>query len=170
MSLNGQVYLICFDKHYHHAKHYIGFTDAGVEQRLEKHRLGVGAKLLRAVSKADIEFDVVRIWEDVDRHFERKLKNRKNAKRLCPRCKEEIMNEKGMKEIEEQKQRIRDKFSTLDMLSMYGVTYGFGAAELAEDLNDMLEDIDIGNDLDNLELEINRCNLDKYAEEILKDD
>jgi hypothetical protein len=38
------------------------------------------------VMQAGIEFKIVRIWDDVDRDFERKLKKRKNAKYLCPNC------------------------------------------------------------------------------------
>ncbi len=89
MSKNniGKVYLICFEKKYHHAKHYIGFAESDVEKRLEKHRKGQGAKLLKALNKAGINYSVVRVWEDVDRHFERKLKNCKNSKRYCPYCK-----------------------------------------------------------------------------------
>ena len=87
MSNNkGQVYLICFDAHYHHAKHYIGFAQNGVDNRLERHRSGQGSRLLRAVMQAGINFDVVRVWNDVDRNFERKLKKRKNSKHFCPRC------------------------------------------------------------------------------------
>lgn len=82
----GQVYLICFHEKYYHAKHYIGFARNGVDKRIERHRKGQGARLLRALVLAGIGFDVVRVWDDVDRHFERKLKKRKNAKHFCPNC------------------------------------------------------------------------------------
>ena len=82
----SQVYLICFDKYFHHAKHYIGFTKKGIEHRLKTHRSGQGARLLRALVKADIGFNVSRVWDDKDRNFERKLKNQKNAKHYCPWC------------------------------------------------------------------------------------
>ena len=86
MSTKGQVYLICFNEHYHHAKHYIGFAKSGVEARLERHRSGHGSKLLRAVTQANIGFDVARVWDNVDRNFERKLKNHKKSQDYCPRC------------------------------------------------------------------------------------
>lgn len=84
------VYLICFDKPYHHARHYIGYVgeDVGVEARLEAHRKNKGARLLRALNIAGIGYKVVRVWESGDKTFERKLKNRKKSKTLCPCCSE----------------------------------------------------------------------------------
>lgn len=83
------VYLIHFDQKLHHAQHYIGFVDHpahSLESRLEYHKKGLGSKLLRAVGQKGIEFKVVRTWEEGDRNFERKLKNQKNASKLCPVC------------------------------------------------------------------------------------
>jgi predicted GIY-YIG superfamily endonuclease len=80
------VYLIHFESKYHHAQHYIGFAESDVDARLERHRAGSGSKLLRAVAEADIPFDVVKVWEDGDRTFERKLKNQKKSHRHCPVC------------------------------------------------------------------------------------
>ena len=82
----GYVYLICFDEKYHHAKHYVGYAEEGIEQRLERHKRGNGSRLLRAVKEAGIDFNIVRVWKDVDRYFERKLKRQKNSKRFCPVC------------------------------------------------------------------------------------
>lgn len=85
------VYLLHFNQPFHHAKYYIGYSNGEetVEQRIERHRAGNGARLLRAVSQAGIEFKVARIWESADRNFERKLKSQKNAARYCPICKKE---------------------------------------------------------------------------------
>lgn len=82
------VYLIHFQKSYYHSQHYIGYSENGhtLKKRIEHHQNGNGAKLLRAVSKAGIPFEIVRVWKDGDRNFERKLKNQKNAKRFCPIC------------------------------------------------------------------------------------
>lgn len=82
------VYLIHFEKPFKHAKHYIGFSSSkrNVQLRLDHHRHGRGSRLLRAVAEAGISFDVVRIWEEGDRTFERKLKRRKEAPKLCPIC------------------------------------------------------------------------------------
>ncbi len=85
------VYLICFSRPYYHARHYIGYCndkEESLEQRIERHKRGDGAKLLRAVSHAGIDFEVVRVWPDGNRELERKLKSRKKAWRLCPHCRE----------------------------------------------------------------------------------
>jgi predicted GIY-YIG superfamily endonuclease len=82
------VYLIHFEEPFHHARHYIGFCEENLDQRMECHRRGDGAKLMRAVSKAGIPWKVVRTWPDGDRNFERKLKNRHKSQDFCPICKE----------------------------------------------------------------------------------
>ena len=80
------VYLIHFQIKLHHAQHYLGFVERNLKQRIKKHKSGSGAKLLAALNRAGIAWDVVRVWQDGDRHFERKLKNRKKARCLCPVC------------------------------------------------------------------------------------
>jgi predicted GIY-YIG superfamily endonuclease len=86
------VYLIHFDKPFKYAKHYIGYcNDRGLKKRIDRHKSGDGAKLLRAVIQAGIDFNVVRTWDKADRAFERKLHKRKNTKRLCPVCQGETI-------------------------------------------------------------------------------
>lgn len=81
------VYLIHFDRPYHHCRHYIGYCDDGhLEARLARHKSGDGAKLLRVVTQAGIDIEVARTWPDGDRALERRLKNQKKASRLCPIC------------------------------------------------------------------------------------
>lgn len=82
------VYLIHFERAYRHARHYIGFVadKRNLQRRIEHHRAGRGARLLKAVADSNIAFDVVRTWPDGDRTFERRLKNRKETPRLCPVC------------------------------------------------------------------------------------
>lgn len=82
----GTVYLIHFDKKFHHAQHYIGYTDINVLDRIARHLQGHGSRLLRAVTNAGIKIKLVRTWTG-NKTLERKLKNQKNAKRLCPICK-----------------------------------------------------------------------------------
>jgi hypothetical protein len=84
------VYLLCFDKKFKHVRHYLGYTsnEHTLKSRLIHHKKGQGSKLMAAVTKAGIDFKVVRTWKDGDRNFERKLKNRKEASALCPVCKE----------------------------------------------------------------------------------
>ena len=83
----GTVYLICFNEKFYHCKHYIGYTNGEVTDRFDKHKSGHGAKILKALNEKEIDYEVVRVWEDVDYDFERKLKNQKNSSRYCPKCK-----------------------------------------------------------------------------------
>lgn len=80
------VYLIHFDKPLAHAQHYIGFAENNLEQRISRHRSGAGAKLLRAANIAGISWNVVKVWEEGDRNFERSLKNKKKTRCICPVC------------------------------------------------------------------------------------
>lgn len=88
----GIVYLIHFDKPYKHANHYIGFVEEDLCRRLQEHLDNYGSKLLKAVNNANIQWEVVRVWEGVDRNFERKLKKRKNSKQMCPVCNKRYEN------------------------------------------------------------------------------
>lgn len=89
------VYLIHFDRPYKHAQHYIGYTE-NLDQRIYEHEFTVnGARLLQVVREAGIGFQVVRVWPDGDRAFERRLKNMKNSRRYCPICQAKKKNKKG---------------------------------------------------------------------------
>lgn len=87
--MTGTVYLIHFDEPVKRARHYMGWTAKPVEERITRHTSGDGSRLMRAVVRAGIGFRVVRTWERVDRNFERTLKNKKCAPRLCPVCRKE---------------------------------------------------------------------------------
>lgn len=81
-----RIYLIHFDKPFHHARHYVGFTAKDqVDERLKEHRRGTGAKILRALNECGIGYQVVRLWYG-DRDFERRIKNQNNTGRYCPVC------------------------------------------------------------------------------------
>lgn len=84
------VYLIHFEKKYFHAQHYIGFVYNDLDKRIKRHKRNRGAKLLKALNKANIKWHVVRVWDDADKEFERKLKNKKNSKTLCPLCNQKL--------------------------------------------------------------------------------
>lgn len=84
-DVEGTVYLIHFAKPYKGVSHYIGWTSNVVDREL-RHLAGNGSKLLKAVTDAGIDFNVVRVWENKTRAFERSLKNQKNAYRFCPVC------------------------------------------------------------------------------------
>lgn len=79
------VYLLHFQQPYRHAQHYLGYAE-DLAARLQAHRSGNGARLVEVVTQAGIGWELVRVWEDGDRTFERRLKNQKNARRLCPIC------------------------------------------------------------------------------------
>lgn len=83
------VYLIHFDRPLHHASHYIGYSKNKLtfKNRIDHHRRGTGAKILRELNRLKIGWEVVRVWKDKDGNFERLLKKSKNSKRYCPTCK-----------------------------------------------------------------------------------
>ena len=82
-ATGGVIYLICFERPFSHARHYMGWTQAlGV--RLHLHRAGRGARLMDAVTQAGIGWEVVALFYG-DRNDERAMKNHGHARR-CPRC------------------------------------------------------------------------------------
>ncbi len=83
--MKGTVYLIHLEIKIAHAQHYIGWAK-WFSTRIRHHRNGTGAKFLAEAVRREINFDVVRTWENTDGNFERKLKNRKKARTLCPIC------------------------------------------------------------------------------------
>ena len=82
------VYLIHFSKAYKHARHYLGSAE-DVNERLDLHRKGQGARLTQIAADAGITFEIVRTWNG-SRKEERKLKNRHNAPKLCPVCNQRV--------------------------------------------------------------------------------
>lgn len=83
-SENTTVYIIHFERPFWHAQHYIGYT-SNLPHRLEQHRQGTGAKLLKAITQRGISWEVVRTWRGGPA-LERALKNRKKSRELCPVC------------------------------------------------------------------------------------
>ena len=81
----GTVYLLHFERPIEHARHYLGWA-LDVHARVDEHLAGSGARIVRAAVARDIHVELVRTWEGVDRHFERKLKNGRNHRRFCPVC------------------------------------------------------------------------------------
>lgn len=65
-------------------RHYIGYT-AILGERLQRHRSGGGANLLRVLRERGIGWRLARTW-DGTRHDERRLKNWRKARKLCPVC------------------------------------------------------------------------------------
>src|ERR1700737_4132862 len=71
------------------AGHYLGSTSA-LEYRLQNHRNGNGAALMRAVSEAGISWELARLWRfdsyEQARAWEKRLKKRGHNPQQCPRC------------------------------------------------------------------------------------
>lgn len=87
MSKYGSIYLIHFDRRYRHAGHYIGWTkEKFPRKRIEKHRDGRGANLMRVLKEHGIGWRVARVWMRATRSDERRLKNWNGAAKLCPVC------------------------------------------------------------------------------------
>jgi hypothetical protein len=85
MAETGTVYLLHFDRPFSHACHYLGWAKPG-SARIARHLMGKGSALTRAAYAAGVRFTLVATWEGT-RADERKLKNRKNSRGLCPVCK-----------------------------------------------------------------------------------
>lgn len=68
-------------------RNYLGFTD-DLDERTSRHLTGFGGRLPAVFSELGISFTIARTW-DGDRALERKLKKRKNGRKLCPICPKE---------------------------------------------------------------------------------
>jgi predicted GIY-YIG superfamily endonuclease len=84
------VYLLHFSRPFGHAKHYVGVTKRGVEERVAEHQSGGAhaARLCKLAVQAGITLTLARTWIGVPRYTELKLKNRGKAQ-VCPICKAE---------------------------------------------------------------------------------
>ena len=67
------------------AGHYTGFAE-DLLGRLFKHYDGLGSRFTKVCVLRGVQFSLGRVWEDVDREFERKVKDYKNAPTLCTIC------------------------------------------------------------------------------------
>ena len=84
MSKQGWVYLIHFSRPYKHSRHYCGWAK-DPDKRFEEHKSGTGARLTQVVVEAGIELTMV--WKiEGTRTDERRIKNRKDAPKMCPIC------------------------------------------------------------------------------------
>src|SRR5262249_28678879 len=93
MAKPGTIYLLHFSEADRHAKHYRGYA-ADLDARLERHRSGQGARLLAVLKSAGVGWECVRTWSG-SRALERRLKNRKEAPKLCPVCAGEAANKRA---------------------------------------------------------------------------
>lgn len=87
-NLNDRVgvYLLHFDTGVGNAKHYVGWS-INIGRRVKLHQKGQSrVALTREAARRGIKMSVVRIWEGCDRDVERRLKNRKKSRLMCPIC------------------------------------------------------------------------------------
>lgn len=91
----GTLYMLCFSEPYtgrpsrpdarpQAVRHYIGIAPVTLAGRLAAHRSGNGARLVSVVMAAGISWKLARTWPP-EPGRERKLKNRKNARKMCPK-------------------------------------------------------------------------------------
>lgn len=80
------VYLLHFSRPLAHARHYIGYTKDGLEERLVRHRAGHGARLVAAAIATGITVTLARAWHGAPRKWELTLKAKGGATALCPVC------------------------------------------------------------------------------------
>lgn len=81
----GTVYLLHFERAYRHARHYVGFTQQPLEDRIREHQSGQGARLVQVVVDAGISFELARTWRG-GRRLERRIKGLGGATDVCPIC------------------------------------------------------------------------------------
>jgi predicted GIY-YIG superfamily endonuclease len=85
--MSGFVYLLHFDRPIsdkHTAQHYIGWAYR-LDSRMRQHIKGRGARFTQVANERGINFVIAASWPG-DRHYERTLKNKKHASRMCPIC------------------------------------------------------------------------------------
>lgn len=82
----SNVYLIHFSKPFGHAQHYAGVTNRDdIFERFDEHRAGRGARLCAKAVQAGIQLQLARVWANVERKFELKIKGR-GLRAICPMC------------------------------------------------------------------------------------
>lgn len=85
---HGFVYVLCLDKPFSHARHYIGCT-ADPRGRMRTHARGCGANVIRAAAEEGIGFTVGAVGTCplvVMRRLERQVKDWHNAEQFCEKC------------------------------------------------------------------------------------
>jgi predicted GIY-YIG superfamily endonuclease len=80
----GTIYLLHFERPYHHARRYLGWT-TNLTARLDAHTTGRGARLITVITHHGIGFTLARTWTGT-RTRERRLKNQGGHTRHCPLC------------------------------------------------------------------------------------
>lgn len=85
---NCFIYVLCFDTHLAHAKHYVGCT-AALRQRLRTHALGHGSRLTRELHAQGITWKLGGLFAvsmAEMRRLERSVKDYHNTAQFCALC------------------------------------------------------------------------------------
>jgi hypothetical protein len=81
------VYLVCASGKLAHARHYAGYANPSILERVLEHTLGTsGCHLPDAYRMAGFEIRLARIWLHKQKLFERALKLRNDLTPFCPFC------------------------------------------------------------------------------------
>lgn len=85
------VYIIHFDEHLSHARHYTG-SSANLPARIDSHARGFAARLTTVIRELGIGWTLAAVYvrkptcQLTIRKLERQVKNQKNIRRFCPLC------------------------------------------------------------------------------------
>lgn len=106
-NVEGTIYLLHLDPPVAHARHYLGWTERDVVDRLAEHLRGAGSPLVRAAVERGSRVSLVRTWPARTRHEERRLKRNSHIPRLCPACRAAALARAaaGMRETRSRKAR-----------------------------------------------------------------
>ena len=85
VKLSKYLYLLHFDEPLHHAQHYLGITE-DLDERLQRHFRGDGAKLTAEFARLGIGFTLARAWSNATQEIERSIKQNRNGRLYCPIC------------------------------------------------------------------------------------
>jgi predicted GIY-YIG superfamily endonuclease len=111
----GTIYLICFDRPFRHARHYLGWT-TDLERRIKQHReinldnlvkaqCDRGAVLMAHVNSAGIGWRVARTWENETRKLESVIKRGGYQARSCPECRKRYNETQQKRRARKQKEK-----------------------------------------------------------------
>jgi hypothetical protein len=119
-------------------------TRGDIAERFDRHRTGRGAKLLAIVTAAGITFSLARVWLDVPRFTELKLKARKRAQDFCPICRDNApaIDPKTLRGAARLPEEISPRVERRGTMSITEPTEGDPVAEEKEDETEVEEEDD----------------------------
>jgi hypothetical protein len=86
-NVPGTVYVLHFDPAYKHARHYIGWTEGEVCERIAVHLRGHGSPLVRAAVAAGVQVQLAATYPGT-RYLERRLKGWHKTGQFCAICRQ----------------------------------------------------------------------------------